>query len=545
MSWHIADIFEAIADAIPDANAITDGERIFSWRDHDDRSARLATIFAEAGLVRDAKIALYAYNCAEYLEAHHAAFKARMQPININYRYEVDELVYVLTNSDSEAIVFQARFAPRVAAIRDRIPAVKLFLEIDDGSGEHLDGALAYEQSLLTAKPAPRIERSGSDRYMLYTGGTTGLPKGVIYEHEGFAKSLFQRGFQRRGLLPPESAADFGISAREQHALGTTPRSIPACPLMHGTGIWLGAMLAHAMAGSVILFDNRNFDADRLWRAAQASDATEITIAGDVFAKPMLASLQAAEQRGEPFVLPAFKLLRSSGVMFSQDVKRELIDRFDITIIDSMGSSEGSLGATISNRTTIAAGKTGNFAMLETTKVFTDDGREVVPGSGEAGWLCNGGTVPVSYYKDPVKSAATFREFGGHRYSVPGDLATVAADGSIVLLGRGSMCINSGGEKIYPDEVEQALKSHDAVYDALVVGLPDDKFGERVTAVVSLADGTLADVEALRAHVRSKLAGYKIPKDIVIVSRVPRAENGKADYPAAKQQALEGISART
>ena len=542
MSWHMADISEAIADAIPDAPAVIDGPRTFSWREHDCRAARLASVLSAAGLQPDAKVALYAYNCAEYLEAHYAAFKGRMQPVNINYRYEADELLYVLSNSDSEAVVFQARFAPRLAAIRARLPLIRLYLEIDDGSGEHLEGALCYEATLLAAEAAPRITRSGSDHYMVYTGGTTGLPKGVVYEHESISRSLFLRGFERSGLALPGGAADFARSAIEQVRLGTTPRSIPACPLMHGTGIWLAALLAHAMAGTVILFDNRSFDAARLWQTAERTRATEITIAGDVFAKPMLTSLLKAEADGAPYDLSSLRLLRSSGVMFSADVKRALLDRLDITIIDSMGSSEGALGATISSRATMDGEETGKFTMLKTTRVFSEEGQEIAPGSGEVGWLCSGGTVPLCYYKDPEKSAATFREFGGHRYAVPGDMATVAADGSIILLGRGAMCINSGGEKIYPDEVEQALKSHAAVFDALVVGIPDDRFGQRVAAVVSLNQDRQADQATLQSHVRAQLAGYKVPKYVVFVDRVPRAENGKANYPSARELALAGIA---
>ncbi|ATW03024.1 acyl-CoA synthetase [Sphingorhabdus sp. YGSMI21] len=542
MTWQMADIWENIAAAIPDKPAIVDGDKRYSWAEYEDRAARVAQILADHGLKPGAKLSIYSYNSAEYLETQFGAFKARVTPVNVNYRYLEAELTHVINNSDSEALVFQAQFAPRVAAIRDQLEQVKLFLEIDDGSGEHLDGAVAYEEALQNAQPMPSIERSNDDVYMLYTGGTTGMPKGVMYDHKSFASALLAKGFEMREMEPPTDASSFGPLVQQLHAAGATGRSIPACPLMHGTGMWIGAMIPHSLGGCVVLFDNSHFDPVALWQLAEEEKVTDITIVGDVFAKPMLAALDDAKTAGQVFDLSALQMMGSSGVMWSTEVKRGLLGHLPhMAIVDSMGSTEGSMGTSITTVENIDIDQTAKFEMNPTTKVLTEEGKPVAPGSGEMGLICNGGMVPLGYYKDEEKSAATFKTFDGVRYSIPGDFATVEADGSITLLGRGSACINSGGEKIFPEEVEEALKTHGSVYDCLVVGLPDDRFGQKVTAVLSLAEGASFDEAELNDHVRSKLAAYKAPRAMVLVDEVPRAANGKAGYKAAKEMALERL----
>ncbi|WP_417620809.1 acyl-CoA synthetase [Parasphingorhabdus sp.] len=542
MTWQMADIWENIAAAIPDKPAIIDGAKRYSWAEYDNRAARLAQLLADHGLEPGAKLSIYSYNSAEYMESQFGAFKARVCPVNVNYRYLEAELTHVINNSDSEALIFQAQFAPRVAAIRDQLEKVKLFLEIDDGSGEHLPDALSYEETLQSTEPMPVIERSDDDLYMLYTGGTTGMPKGVMYDHKSFASALLAKGFEMRMLEPPTDAASFGPLVQQLHAMGAASRSIPACPLMHGTGMWIGAMIPHSLGGCVILFDNSHFDPGALWQLAEDEKATDITIVGDVFAKPMLAALDDAKAGGKSYDLSSLLMMGSSGVMWSTEVKRGLLEHLpQMAIVDSMGSTEGSMGSSITTIENINSDQTAKFEMNATTKVLTEEGRPVAPGSGEMGLICNGGMVPLGYYKDEAKSAATFKTFDGVRYSIPGDFATVEADGSITLLGRGSACINSGGEKIFPEEVEEALKTHDSVYDCLVVGLPDDRFGQKVTAVLSLVEGARFDETALSEHVRSKLAAYKAPRAIILVDEVPRAANGKAGYKAAKEIALQRL----
>ncbi|ASK89057.1 acyl-CoA synthetase [Sphingorhabdus sp. SMR4y] len=542
MTWQMADIWENIAAAIPDKPAIVDGDKRYSWAEYENRAARIAQLLTSHGLEPGAKLSIYSYNAAEYLETQFGAFKARVTPVNVNYRYLETELTHVINNSDSEALVFQAQFAPRVAAIRDQLEQVRLFLEIDDGSGEHLDGALDYEETLQSTQPMPPIDRSNDDIYMLYTGGTTGMPKGVMYDHKSFATALLAKGFEMREMEPPTDASSFGPLVQQLHAAGATGRSIPACPLMHGTGMWIGAMIPHSLGGCVVLFDNSHFDPAALWQLAQDEKVTDITIVGDVFAKPMLAALEEAKTAGQAYDLSSLQMMGSSGVMWSTEVKRGLLGHLPhMAIVDSMGSTEGSMGTSITTIENIDSDQTAKFEMNPTTKVLTEEGKPVAPGSGEMGLICNGGMVPLGYYKDEAKSAATFKTFDGVRYSIPGDFATVEADGSITLLGRGSACINSGGEKIFPEEVEEALKTHDSVYDCLVVGLPDDRFGQKVTAVLSLVEGARFDEAELNDHVRSKLAAYKAPRAIVLVDEVPRAANGKAGYKAAKEIALERV----
>lgn len=536
---HLADIWEAIADAMPDAPAVTDGDKNYSWAEYNERSARLAQFYADSGLSAGAKIAIYSHNCSEYLEAQFAAFKTSICPVNVNYRYLEDELIYIIENSDSEALVFQACFAPMVASIRDRLPNIRLFLEIDDGSGEHLDGAVDFEKAVTSSSPMPPIERSEDDLYMLYTGGTTGMPKGVMYDHGTFCGALFTRGFEMLGLPAPTKAQDFAQAAKAIQAAGMAPRSVPACPLMHGTGMWIGTIVPHGVGGSVMLFNNRNFNPHQVWQLIEDEKVTDLTIVGDVFAQPLLAAYEEAIAQGKPYDATSLVRMGSSGVMWSAENKAALLGHLDISIVDSMGASEGSMGSSTTTRENLESGQTAKFELNDTTRILTEDGEPVEPGSGEKGLICNSGMVPLGYYKDAEKSAKTFPTINGTRYSITGDYATVEADGSITLLGRGSICINSGGEKIFPEEVEEALKTHNSVQDCLVVGVPDDRFGERVTAVISSSGSEEIATDILKQHVRGKLADYKAPRSYVIVDTVPRAANGKADYKGAKAIALE------
>lgn len=537
--WNLATIWENVAKSLPHQEAIVfEGQRI-NWESYENQAARIAQVFIDHGLSVDSKIAVYSYNSIEYLVSQFAAFKARMCPINVNYRYLEAELAYIINNSDSEAIVFQAKFAPRLEAIKDQLDKVKLFLEIDDSSGYHFEGAVSYSDSLNTTSPMPSIERSGQDIYMLYTGGTTGLPKAVMYDHETFSRSLITKAMTLRQLPVPSSPEDIIPQLTRLSEIGMLPRSIPACPLMHGTGMWVGVVIPHTLGGAAIMFDNQKFDADNLLKLIQDEKAQEVVIVGNVFANPMVAAIEAAKERGKPYDLSSLRMVNSSGVMFSTDAKKALLEHIDITIFDNMGSTEGSFGVSIANRESINVLKTAKFTLSPTSKVFKDDGTEVSPGSGEVGLLCNGGMVPLGYYKDPEKSADTFKIINGVRYSVPGDYATLEADGTITLLGRGSTCINSGGEKIFPEEVEEAIKAHPSVQDCLVVAVPDDRFGECVAAVISTENNHIIDQGDLKQHVRNLLADYKAPKHYIFVDKVPRADNGKANYKAAKSMALK------
>jgi fatty-acyl-CoA synthase len=339
-----------------------------------------------------------------------------------------------------------------------------------------------------------------------------------------------------------EEAFKAGIQAAQ--AQGAAPISLAACPLMHGTGLWLGVFLPHFLGGAGVTFRNEHFDPHSLWRLIGRERVSSVAIVGDAFAKPMLAALREARAAGTPYDLSSLKQIISSGVMFSTEVKKGLLEFADLTIMDAMGSTEGSMGSSVVSREA-PPGDTARFVCNPTTKVFNDRDEEVQPGSDEIGMIANGGFAPIGYYKDPEKSARTFRVVGGQRYSFPGDFAKVAADGSLILLGRGSVCINTGGEKVFPEEVEEALKAHDSVWDALVVGVPDERFGERVTAVVSARPGHVIDEQGLVAFSRQRIAGYKTPRRVIVVDQVRRAANGKADYKWAKDTALEEASGAT
>ena len=534
MKWSFADLFETVADTIPDETALINGEVRRSWREYDQRASRIAGALRAAGIGVGAKAGLYGYNSNEYLEAQFGMFKARVGPINVNYRYVEHELLYLLDNADCEALVFDAQFARQVAAIRGQLPKLRLLIEVDDGSGAHLDGAERFEDLIARTDPLPRQDYAEDDIYMLYTGGTTGMPKGVMYRHDDFTQGLGAIGL---GPDAPRTAESVVAVVRGLRDAGQLPVSIPACPIMHGTGLWLGAFVPHFVGGAVVTFRNERFDPHALWRLVAQERATSVTIVGDAFAKPMLNALREALAAGEPHDLSSLTQILSSGVMFGREVKNGLLEFADVTIIDTMGSTEGSMGNSVVSRA-LPPGETARFERSLTTKVFNDRDQEIEPGSDEVGMIANGGFCPVGYYKDPDKSAVTFRVIGGQRYSFPGDFAKVAVDGSLILLGRGSVCINTGGEKVFPEEVEEALKAHADVYDALVVGVPDERFGERVTAVISARPGRTIDEADLNDFVRTRIAGYKTPRRLLVVETVHRAANGKADYKWAKERAL-------
>lgn len=543
MEMHFATVWESLTDELGDQLALIHGDIRRTWTEYDDRAARLAAAFVAAGLGPDSKIGLYLYNGPEYLEAQYGGMKMRGVPVNVNYRYLDEELWYLLDNSDAEAILFHSSLGERVARVLPRLPKLKLAIEVDDGGVGAVPGSVAFEEAVAGHDPMPRITRNEDDIYMLYTGGTTGMPKGVMYAQGGHTGGLVQSSFPLLGVVPPTNAADIaGLVAGARRA-GNEVISIPSCPLMHGTGMWLGAMAPHLMGGTVITLQARSLDSDELMAAVQDERATNVVIVGDSFAKPIIHAIDAAIEAGKPYDTSSLKIIVSSGVMWTAEVKDQLLDHIPQTmLLDAMGSTEGTMGMQLSMRGMPA--ETARFSQAPTTKVFTDDDREVQPGSDEVGMVAAGGNVPLGYYKDEEKSARTFRVIGGKRYSFPGDMAKVNADGSLELLGRGSQVINTAGEKVFPEEVEEAIKRADGILDCLVVGLDDEKFGQAVTAVASLADDETTTEAAVIAFVKSELAGYKAPKRVFFVDEVPRAPNGKADYKAAKQLAIDALATR-
>jgi 3-oxocholest-4-en-26-oate---CoA ligase len=535
MNWNFGTVFESVADAIPEHTALVQDDRRRSWREFDERAARLAAALRDLGLGPDSKVAFYLYNSNEYLETLFATFKLRAVPANVNYRYTEQELAYLLDNSDAEVVVFHGSLGERVGRVHDQAPKLRAAVQVGDGT-PLLDGALRYEDLMAAHEPMERIERSGDDVLFLYTGGTTGMPRAVIWRHEDLFAALAPLAYSFFGVEMPADSKEAGALARKVHESGLVPVHLPASPLMHGTGQFSSLQVLF-LGGTIVTLESRRFDPHELWRVVEREGVTQIAIVGDAFAKPMVRALEEAEARGEPYDLSSLLLVISSGVMWSEPVKRALMERRPVIAYDQLGSSEG-VGFASAISTAESDGETGKFSLGPDTKVFTEDGREVKPGSGEVGHLAVGGRLPVGYYKDPGKTAATFRVVDGKRYSIPGDFATVEEDGTITLLGRGSVSINSGGEKIFPEEVEEAVKRHPGVADVVVVGVPDERFGEAVAAVVAPAPGAHPDQDEIAAAVeRIGLASFKRPRHVIVVDEVPRGPNGKADYVWARETA--------
>jgi 3-oxocholest-4-en-26-oate---CoA ligase len=537
---HLASAWETVSDVCPEADAVVQGDRRLTYREFDEQAARFASALTAAGLGPGAKVALYLFNSPEYLVAQYGAFKAGMVAVNVNYRYLDDELAYLLADSDSEALVFHRSLGERVARVADRVAGLRLLAEVDDaGAGGLVAGAVGWEDLLGRHRPAARIERDGDDVYMLYTGGTTGMPKGVMYRHHDFAAGLYRNAaLSVVGVAAPTSLEEIPgfLPARAGRGLV----SIPCSPLMHGTGMWGGTMVVLLAGGTVVLLEGRTFDAVELWQVAERERATRIVIVGDAFARPMVQALERLEADGVAYDLSSVEAIASSGTIWSAEVKDGLTSRLDAVLLDTLGSTEGG-GYALATTSRAGSVGTARFSLLAGTRVLAEDGGEVAPGSAEPGLLATP-TGAFGYYKDPDKTARTFRKINGQGYVVTGDWATVDADGTVRLLGRGSNCINSGGEKIYPEEVEEALKGHAGVDDCLVVGLPHERFGQQVVAVAGSARPTPPGGDELRSWVRSCLSGYKVPKLVVVVDSVQRAPNGKADYDWAKTVATAALA---
>lgn len=530
---HFADGWEAIADAVPQAPALMHGELVRSWAEFDSRAARLAEFLRRHGIGRDAKVAIYLPNRPEYLEAHFAALKIRAVPINVNYRYEVPELRYLLDNADARALVFDARYADKVAQLTEGQSGELVLVQVDTETAPTAASNLTghgYENVIAAHEPCERIERDPEDLYMFYTGGTTGMPKGVMY-HCGTLQSAFLRAFDRLELPHPASPSELADAIRHIHAKALAPVALPACPLMHATGLWIGALGFLNLGGAVVTLPQPSLDARALLQTVQQRRVTNLIIVGDAFARPILEELEQAQASGDPYDVSSLKGISSSGAMWSREVKAALSHFTSAVMRDVIGSTEGGMGSSESAPQDTSS--TATFTLNDGVAVFDENDQPVVPGSGIPGRIATSSMVPVGYYKDPEKSAATFREVGGVRYSFPGDWATVETDGRITLLGRGSATINTAGEKVYPEEVEEALKRHQHVVDCLVIGMPDERFGQKVVAVVSTT-GQVSDTELMEAA-RGQLAGYKLPKAIYRADSVVRSPSGKPDYQWARQ----------
>ncbi len=531
-SWNFGDIADAVAKVVPgDAPALIHGDRVTTWRDFQARTNGLARGLIASGHTADDKLAILIRNRPEYMEATFAAFKGRFVHVNVNYRYKAEELSYIFDNSDARVVVYGSEFAPVVAEIRARLPDVKTWLQVEVDRTPLPSFATDYETYIARQSSADlKIERSGDDLFFLYTGGTTGMPKGVMWRQGDLRQAQMNPA-----LMPvvPANIDEHAAIVREQ--IGN--RFIPACPQMHGTGL-LTSFGALCMGGCVITLEAPSFEAVELWDVTARHKAQSIAIVGDAFAKPMLRALDEHPGRWD---LSSLVTIISSGVMWSQEVKHGMLKHIaQVALLDSFGSSEA-VGFAMSATTKDGEAATAQFTLGTDVAVFSTDHKPVAPGATEPGFIARGGNIPVGYWKDAEKTAKTFPVIEGKRWSIPGDYCLLHGDSSITLLGRGSVCINTAGEKVYPEEVEEVLKQHATVEDALVVGVPDEKWGSAVTAIVELSPGARFEEEVLRKHVRENLAGYKTPKRIVAVERMFRASNGKADYKVATDYARKAL----
>jgi acyl-CoA synthetase (AMP-forming)/AMP-acid ligase II len=530
--WNFADVWEVIAEQIPDAPALVHGDRHITWSEFDRRANGVAAALLDGGAVEQDKVAQYLYNAPAYIESMFASFKAGLVPINTNYRYQDDELVYLWDNADCVAVVFHGAFTDTIERIRDRVPRIATWLWVDDGDGLCPEWATPYEEAANSHDDQRVVApwgRSGDQLLMTYTGGTTGMPKGVMWRQD----DLFRNLVAQLNPLYRDAEADPEMVRDQVKSPGMV--GMAACPLMHGTGLYTQLIIL-SLGGSSVTLTSRRLDVEEMFDTIERERVNQIAIVGDSFGKPMVRALDEHPHRWD---LASLFLVASSGVMWSEANKQALLEHQPNLILIDVFSSSEALGMGQSISSGASASSTASFQLGENTIVITDDGRRVEPGSGEIGRVAVGGFQPIGYYKDPEKTAATFIEFEGKRYSCPGDYAMVEADGQLTLLGRGSVVINTGGEKVFPEEVEEVLKTHPGVRDAVAVGVPDDKFGEVVAAVIEPSGDEDVPAEQLIAHVRTKLANYKAPKYVFRVQTIGRAPNGKVDYKALKAYAAD------
>ncbi|WP_308819417.1 AMP-binding protein [Pseudonocardia alni] len=526
-------VFEGVAARLPHAVAISEPERDYTFAEFDDRASRLAAALEAAGVGPGTTVACYLYNGAPYLETVFAAFKIGAIPVNANYRYTADELSSLLDDADSTALVFSGELAGNVAHAATNVPTLKLLVRVGDApDNEPGPEAPDYGQLLATTDPRPNTPRPGSDQLFMYTGGTTGKPKGVIWQHADLLHSLAVPIFRPLGLAGLPRSLDEAIEVAVQaHDDDAAPAIMPVVPLMHGTGFFntLGALL---VGGRAITTRPGRLDPRHVWELAAAQRAGTVIVAGNAVCRPLVDELIRAEKAGSPHDLSSLRAVLSSGTALSDRLKQALHERARITITDAIASSEG--GPFAFAVTTSVDDLPARFFPVPATEVISKDDRILEPGDPETGVLAYSGPMPLGYYKDSAKTDTTFRTVDGVRYAIPGDLAQLGSDGSISFLGRGSGVINSGGEKIHPQEVENVLFAHPDVIDAVVVGAPDETWGERVSAIVATARGYPTFELELQDWVRTSLAGYKVPRTIVLVDQLPRTPTGKLEMAWAR-----------
>ena len=525
MALNFADLFEHAADAFGERTAVACGDRQVTYAELDTRTSRLAHHLAGLGVGPGDHVGLYARNSIEALETLIASCKLRASAVNINYRYVENELHYMLADADLTALVYDRRLAPLVAAEAHAAPGLRGLIEIDDGS-EAIPKTIAtdYDTALKTASPDRDFPpRSNDDVYIIYTGGTTGYPKGVMWRHEDIWRTL-GGGID---FITAEPLPDEWAQSRKGLENGEFVK-LCAAPLIHGNA--QVAALAGLFGGETIVLLPA-FDAREIWLAVEKYQVNVLVIIGDAMARPLVEAYAQGDYDASSLVA-----VSSSAALFSPAVKDACAQALpDAVITEAIGSTETGF-AGISFVSPGEPHRGGPTVMAgPDVIVLGDDGRPAAP--GQVGRLARGGHVPLGYYKDPARTAAMFAEVDGRRYAIPGDMARVEDDGTVTLLGRGNTCVNTGGEKVFPEEVEGVLKSHPGVFDALVIGVPDARLGQRVAALIQPRPGAALDLGALQEHVRRQIAGYKVPRSIWLAETIRRTVSGKADYSWAREYA--------
>ncbi|HJP66084.1 MAG TPA: acyl-CoA synthetase [Actinomycetota bacterium] len=521
----MADLFEIVADAVPDREAVVVGERRLTYSQLEERANRLANHLASEGIGAGDHVGLQLMNGSEYVEGMLAAFKLRAIPINVNYRYVEGELRYLYEDAGLTALLYHRSFGPRVEAAASTSIRVRLVIE-DESTARPATHSTGYEDALLSSRPdRPAVPRSSDDLYIVYTGGTTGMPKGVVWRHEDIFKAAMGGGDVTQSgnfIQRPEELA-------ERITPTPAPTALATPPLIHNSAHWL-AFYQLFSTGKLVLVPLGAFDPPRIWELVGQEQVFTLVLVGDAMARPLADELGAHPER---YDTNSLWVIGSGGAILSQSAKERLLELLpNRMIVDAFGSSETGV---VGNRES-PAGST--FVVNEMTAVLDEDGNRVEPGSGVIGRLARRGHVPLRYHNDPEKSARTFLELDEARWVLPGDMATVEADGAITLLGRGSLSINTGGEKVFPEEVERPLRDHPDVADAVVVGIPDERWGERVVAVVQPAPRATPSLEDLKSFCRDRIAGYKLPRRLILVDAIVRSPAGKPDYRWARDRAM-------
>lgn len=533
MKFHLADLFEAVVDAVPGNEALVAGDERRTYAELDARANQMAHFLRNQGVQPGQHVAIYSYNRVEWIESMLACFKIRAVPININFRYVEDELTYIFDDADIVATVYERSFTPLLENIKANLPKLKHFVVIDDGSDADFSSlnAVPYDQAIAESSSERGFgERSEDDIYMIYTGGTTGMPKGTMWRHEDVFFGAMQGGNPSgEPIKAPEELSEVVTNSFPLY-------TICPPPMMHGGGTWT-CMITFFTGGKFILYTGKHFDADEIVQLTQDEEALSLMIVGDAMARPIADAIEKGD-----YSLEKLMVVSSGGAILSKPVKNKLKALLPGRIIlDSFGASEtGHNGSVQDLGEDEAAGP--RFTLSPHTKILDENFKPVEPGSGVVGQLARSGHIPLGYYKDKKKTDATFKtDPDGVRWVIPGDYATVLEDGSAQLMGRGSGCINTGGEKVFPEEVEAALKAHGDVFDAVVVGVPDDRFGQRVTAIVHPREGKQPTMAELAEFCSSKIARYKAPRELILVDEIKRTPAAKPDYRAAKALALKKL----